>query len=112
MTGCRWMRRMRGDQYGVLRAALFQMVDKKLRVPRSEEAMFCIQRDIQRGCQWIKDWSFGHRLPYGAHNVMQGISDCLTALDRLVVFEYFIKILGSTRIIENLIRRWINYLPK
>lgn len=84
MTGCKSMRRMRGDHYGILRAALFQMVMKRLPVPRADHAIECISRDMQRGNLWVREWTFGHRLPYGAENVMQGICQCLSSLDQLV----------------------------
>ena len=84
MTDCRRMRRMRGDHYGILRASLCQMVMKKLPLPSSSAAIANIARDLDQGNDWIRSWTFGHRLPYGPDNVLQGMCHCLETLDRLV----------------------------
>ena len=85
MTGCRYMRRIRGDQYGILRAALCQMVLKRFAFPPSKDAIDRILGDMQRGSFWIPDWTFGHRLPYGPDSVVQGIHDCFDALTLTVM---------------------------
>lgn len=84
LTGCQRMRRVRGDHYGILRAALCQMVMKRLAVPRTEEAMGSIDCALRRGHDWIRQWTFGHRLPYGPDNVLSGMRQCLEQLDHLV----------------------------
>jgi Peptidase family C101 len=78
------MRKMRGDSYGILRATLCQMVMKKFSWPRASEAIDSIDRELAQGGEWIRQWTFGHRLPYGRNNVIQGIHLCLETLDRLV----------------------------
>lgn len=84
MTECQRMRRMRVDSYGILRAALCQMVMKRIPFPRAKGAIESIARHMAQGSDWISQWTFGHRLPYGPHNVTQGINLCLETLDRLV----------------------------
>jgi len=84
MTECRRMRKMRGDHYGILRASLCQMVMKKLPLPNSSDAMANISRVLNEGNDWIRNWTFGHRLPYGPDNVLHGMHQCLDTLDRLV----------------------------
>lgn len=83
------MRRMRGDNYGILRAALCQMIMKKLPLPSASEAIHSISRCLAGGGDWIREWTFGHRLPYGPSNVVQGINLCLETLERLVIFKLF-----------------------
>ena len=85
MTECRRMRKMRGDHYGILRASLCQMVMKKLPLPNSSDAMANISRVLNEGNDWIRSWTFGHRLPYGPDNVLHGMNQCLDTLDRLVI---------------------------
>lgn len=80
-TGCRRMRGIRGDQYGILRASLCQMVLKRLAFPSSHQAAERIVAELQRGSHWIHQWSFGHRLPYGPDSVVQGIYECFNTLD-------------------------------
>lgn len=75
---------MRGDNYGILRATLCQMVMKRIMWPRATEAIDCISRELAQGGDWIRQWTFGHRLPYGPNNVLQGMHLCLETLDRLV----------------------------
>lgn len=84
MTGCRRMRKMRGDTYGILRAAMCQMVMKKIPFPQANRTMDCIARKLASGEEWIREWTFGHRLPYGPQNVVQGMKLCLETLQRLV----------------------------
>ncbi|XP_057373987.1 uncharacterized protein LOC130694896 [Daphnia carinata] len=84
MTECRRMRKMRGDNYGILRAALCQMVMKRIPIPRASEAIDSISRELAHGGDWIRQWTFGHRLPYGPNNVLQGMRLCLETLDRLM----------------------------
>ncbi len=76
---------MRGDNYGILRAALCQMVMKRIPIPRASEAIDSISRELAHGGDWIRQWTFGHRLPYGTSNVVQGIHQCLETLDRFVI---------------------------
>ena len=90
MTECRGMRKMRGDNYGILRAALCQMVMKRIPLPRASEAIDSISRELAHGGDWIRQWTFGHRLPYGTSNVFQGIQLCLETLDRLVITKIFV----------------------
>lgn len=81
MTGCSRMRGIRGDQYGILRASLCQMVLKRLAFPASQAAAQRILIDLERGSCWIREWSFGHRLPYGPENIVEGIHECFNTLD-------------------------------
>jgi len=60
------------------------MVIKKLPLPISSAAIANIARDLDQGSDWIRGWTFGHRLPYGPDNVLQGMCHCLETLDRLV----------------------------
>lgn len=89
MTECQRMRRMRGDCYGILRATLCQMVMKRIPLPRAREAIDSISRNLAQEGDWIRQWTFGHRLPYGPQNVIQGIHLCLETLDRLVLDASF-----------------------
>jgi hypothetical protein len=52
---------MRGDNYGILRATLCQMVLKKIPWPRASDAIDSIDRELAQGGEWIKQWTFGHR---------------------------------------------------
>lgn len=75
---------MRGDTYGILRAAICQMVMKKIPFPPADRTMDCIVGHLSRGAEWIRQWTFGHRLPYGPQNAINGMKLCLETLDRLV----------------------------
>lgn len=86
ITGYKRMRRLRSDYYGILRATLSQMVLKRLPLPTAKEAIDIISRELARGCDWIREWAFGHRLPYGTNNVTEGMLHCLQTMDRLVTF--------------------------
>lgn len=81
------MRRVRADHYGVLRAALCGMVLNQIPMPQACQAMRRISREMDRGSGWIRSWTFGHRLPYGPDNVLQGMAECLETMDRTVKLQ-------------------------
>lgn len=61
------------------------MVERRLELPAAASVCGAIGRRLESGRgDWIRDWTFGHRLPYGAPNVMDGVRDCVYALERLV----------------------------
>lgn len=78
------MRRVRADHYGILRATLCQMAAKRIPTPPACQALRWIARELDRGSGWIRTWTFGHRLPYGPENVLQGMAQCLETLDHTV----------------------------
>ena len=87
MTECRRMRRVRADHYGVLRAALCQMALKRIPLPPACTAMRRISKEMDQGSDWLRGWTFGHRLPYGPDSVLQGMAQCLETLDHTVILN-------------------------
>lgn len=81
-VGVSRLRCIRGDQYCGVRAALFQALSSGHPLPRCGPALARLAAEVAGGGQWLQDWTFARRLSYG--NVLDGIRDCLEALDDMV----------------------------
>ena len=79
------MRRIRGDNYCGVRAAIFQTLSQGLPVPSGAETFQCLSHALNsEGCGWLQDWTFAGRLPYEGNKVLQGMEVCLRDLDNVV----------------------------
>ena len=53
---------------------------KRIPLPRESEAISSISRKLTHGGDWIRHWTFGHRLPCRTSHVFQGIQLCIETL--------------------------------
>ena len=74
------LRRVRGDNYCAVRAALYQLLARGLPPPNANRC----RRLLAAAGDWVTGWSFGSRLPYDETTARAGIQDCLGTLTQLV----------------------------
>ncbi|KAJ9583914.1 hypothetical protein L9F63_021746, partial [Diploptera punctata] len=84
LLGLQNLRRIRGDNYCGVRAAIFQTLSQGLPVPSGAETFQCLSHALNsEGCGWLQDWTFAGRLPYEGNKVLQGMEICLRNLDNV-----------------------------
>ncbi|XP_069694471.1 serine-rich adhesin for platelets-like isoform X2 [Periplaneta americana] len=82
--GLQHLRRIRGDNYCGVRAAIFQALAQGLPVPNGAKTFQCLSHALNsEGCGWLQDWTFAGRLPYQGNNVLHGMEACLHKLDNV-----------------------------
>jgi hypothetical protein len=85
LLGLQHLRRVRGDNYCGVRAAIFQTLAQGLHVPSGEKTFQYLAHAVSNeGCGWLQDWTFAGRLPYEGNNVLHGMGVCLRDLDNVV----------------------------
>ncbi|XP_069997788.1 uncharacterized protein [Penaeus vannamei] len=80
-----YLRRVRGDNYCGVRAALYQILSQGLPVPSGHATHTRLAAELNQGSTWLRDWSFGHRLSFSKEQVLNGFWECLDALDSMVL---------------------------
>uniref|UniRef100_T1J9E1 OTU domain-containing protein n=1 Tax=Strigamia maritima TaxID=126957 RepID=T1J9E1_STRMM len=84
---CLHLRRIRGDNYCAIRAALFQVLQLGLPFVDSFDGCTSVCEKLENWANnkysWLKEWSFGSRLPYSNSTCIQGFKTCIASLDRL-----------------------------
>lgn len=89
LLGLQHLRRIRGDNYCGVRAAIFQILAQGLHVPSGERTFQYLSQALSNeGCRWLQDWTFAGRLPYQGNNVLHGMEVCLRDLDNVVRMHY------------------------
>lgn len=84
LLGLQHLRRVRGDNYCGVRAAIFQTLAQGLHVPSGEKTFQYLAHAVSNeGCGWLQDWTFAGRLPYEGNNVLHGMGVCLRDLDNV-----------------------------
>ncbi|CAB3386197.1 Hypothetical predicted protein [Cloeon dipterum] len=83
VVGKQYIRRIRGDNYCAVRAALFQCLSTNLPVPKGDATFAALAKAVGSGSSWIQDWQFAGRLPYRGNNVLHGMKQCLDSLDNV-----------------------------
>ncbi|XP_023705471.1 uncharacterized protein LOC111863405 isoform X3 [Cryptotermes secundus] len=84
LFGLQHLRRIRGDNYCGVRAAIFQTLAQGLNVPSGEKTFHYLSNAISNeDCRWLQDWTFAGRLPYHGNNVLHGMAVCLQNLDNV-----------------------------
>ena len=76
------LRCIRGDQYCGVRATTFQALSTGHPFPRCCTTLARLVAEVTSEGSWIKKWTFANRIHY--ENVLDGIVDCLDALDNVV----------------------------
>lgn len=85
LLGLQHLRRVRGDNYCGVRAAIFQTLAQGLHVPSGEKTFQYLSHALSNeGCGWLQDWTFAGRLPYQGNNILHGMGVCLHNLDNVV----------------------------
>nr|CAD7200803.1 unnamed protein product [Timema douglasi] len=85
MFGFQHLRRIRGDNYCGVRAAIFQTLSQGHLVPGGSATFEHLSRAVNNNnCGWLKNWKFSSRLPYQRNNVLYGMKACLQSLDNLI----------------------------
>nr|CAD7571998.1 unnamed protein product [Timema californicum] len=85
MFGFQHLRRIRGDNYCGVRAAIFQTLSQGHLVPGGSATFEHLSRAVNNNnCGWLKNWKFASRLPYQRNNVLYGMKACLQSLDNLI----------------------------
>ncbi|XP_071512736.1 uncharacterized protein [Panulirus ornatus] len=79
------LRKVRGDNYCGVRAALYQMLSLGLPLPSGHVTHSCLTSELSQGATWLYEWSFGHRLDFTKEQILSGIWECLDALDNMVL---------------------------
>ncbi|XP_046985769.1 uncharacterized protein LOC124555767 [Schistocerca americana] len=79
--GVSHLRRIRGDNYCGVRAAVFQVLAQGLTVPSAYSTLQYLMSS--EGHNLVQDWTFAGRLPYEGSNVLFGIESCLQSLDNM-----------------------------
>lgn len=79
-----YLRRVRGDNYCGVRAALYQVLSMGLPVPSGHATHTRLAAELNQGSTWLQDWSFGQRLSFSKEQVLNGFWECLEALDSMV----------------------------
>ncbi|XP_042862986.1 uncharacterized protein LOC122247622 isoform X5 [Penaeus japonicus] len=80
-----YLRRVRGDNYCGVRAALYQVLSMGLPVPSGHATHTRLAAELNQGSTWLQDWSFGQRLSFSKEQVLNGFWECLEALDSMVL---------------------------
>lgn len=84
LLGLQHLRRVRGDNYCGVRAAIFQTLAQGLHVPSGEKTFQYLSHALSNeGCGWLQDWTFAGRLPYRGNNILHGMGVCLRNLDNV-----------------------------
>jgi len=84
LLGLQHLRRVRGDNYCGVRAAIFQTLAQGLHIPSGEKAFQYLSHALSNeGCGWLQDWTFAGRLPYRGNNILHGMGVCLRNLDNV-----------------------------
>lgn len=89
------LRKVRGDNYCGVRAALYQVLSLGLPLPSGHTTHSCLASELSQGATWLHEWSFGHRLNFTKEQILNGFWECLDALDNMVSFFVFV---GKTKI--------------
>nr|CAD7592092.1 unnamed protein product [Timema genevievae] len=85
MFGFQHLRRIRGDNYCGVRAAIFQTLSQGHQIPGGNATFEHLSRAVNNNnCGWLKNWKFASRLPYQRNNVLHGMKACLQSLDNLI----------------------------
>ncbi|XP_059489301.1 uncharacterized protein LOC132204683 [Neocloeon triangulifer] len=105
VLGTQYIRRIRGDNYCALRAALFQCLVMDLPVPSGDATFTALTKAINHGSPWIQEWQFAGRLPYRGTDVLHGIKKCLESLDNLA------KLMSESSNRESLLVHMLNTSP-
>nr|CAD7441877.1 unnamed protein product [Timema bartmani] len=85
MFGFQHLRRIRGDNYCGVRAAIFQTLSQGHQIPGGNATFEHLSRAVNNNnCGWLKNWKFTSRLPYQRNNVLHGMKACLQSLDNLI----------------------------
>ncbi|XP_066982080.1 uncharacterized protein [Macrobrachium rosenbergii] len=79
------LRRVRGDNYCGIRAALYQMLSLGLPLPNGHATHTRLATELKQGSTWLQDWTFGHRLHFSKEQILNGFWECLDSLDNLVL---------------------------
>lgn len=81
------LRRVRGDNYCGVRAALYQILSLGLPLPSGHATHSRLAAELAEGATWLHEWSFGQRLDFTKGQVLNGFWECLDALDNMVSFN-------------------------
>ncbi|XP_042216421.1 uncharacterized protein LOC121862318 isoform X3 [Homarus americanus] len=79
------LRKVRGDNYCGIRAALYQMLSLGLSLPNGHSTHSRLAVELSQGASWLREWSFGHRLNFTKEQILNGFWECLDALDSMVL---------------------------
>lgn len=79
------LRRVRGDNYCGVRAALYQMLSLGLPMPGGHTTHSRLATELKQGSTWLREWTFGHRLDFSKEQILNGFWECLDALDNIVL---------------------------
>lgn len=88
-TGCRFMRKVRGDNYCGLRAVAFQILSQNLNVLTSTKTLenivsypLMLVKDLD--CGWLTRWSFAGRLSVSPRKRIDILCQCLKTLSEQI----------------------------
>ncbi|KAK7068053.1 hypothetical protein SK128_023208 [Halocaridina rubra] len=81
----KYLRRIRGDNYCGVRAAIYQMLSLGLPVPSGHATHTRLTAELKKGSSWLQEWTFGHRLNFPKEQILNGFWECLDALDNIVL---------------------------
>nr|XP_045610164.1 uncharacterized protein LOC123765545 isoform X4 [Procambarus clarkii] len=79
------LRKVRGDNYCGVRAALYQVLSLGLPLPSGHTTHSRLAAELDQGATWLREWSFGHRLNFTKEQILNGFWECLDALDSIVM---------------------------